>query len=155
MRIHEKEISSAISTFLSSHHANADEVTKKEEIKMERKTFSYWMSQWKCWVSKVVKLSSNEWEAQKSTLWNKREKRKLWVPWSLSFMLQKKSLFSMKIDDVFMTLHSNKDVCICVKTFSLNAAQNGKTFSVCTVIFVNWRFNCSQLRTYTLSREHL
>lgn len=44
---------------------------------MERKTFSYWLSQWECWVSKVVKLSSNEW-GTKSTL--KQKKEKLWVP---------------------------------------------------------------------------
>lgn len=47
-----------------------------------------------------------------------------------------------------MTLHSNKDVYICITFFSLNAAKWKNFFSVhVKVIFVNWRFNCSQLRS--------
>ena len=107
---------------------------------MERKTFSYWLSQWECWVSKVVKLSSNEW-GTKRTL---KQKEKIMSPSASCY--KKELLFSMKIDDVFMTLHSNKDVCICTKLFFLNAAKWKNFFSVhVTVIFVNWRFNCSQL----------
>ena len=78
---------------------------------MERKTFSYWLSQWECWVSKVVKLSSNEW-GTKSTL---KQKEKIMSPSASCY--KKELLFSMKIDDVSW-LYTATKMSASVQNFS-------------------------------------